>query len=296
MTFMKSVITLIFAAFVAFASFAKVPLAIAYQTCILNSSGKPATTDILTVTASIVTDTTSSAVALYSETHDGVEPNANGLISLVIGKGTAVSGSMESIDLTKGPYFVKISTDKYGVAGISQLASFPYASHAMSADNFPPKTTIDSALCTFDGTNWVARKPAKITLGIAGGSQPHNNMQPSLTINYYIATQGIFPSQSTTPFIGQIELFCYSSFNPAGYVACDGSLLSISDHYALFALIGTTFGGDGQSTFAVPDLRGRVPINQGNNYIIGQSGGAENVVLTIQNLPMHNHNGTVVYE
>ena len=97
------------------------------------------------------------------------------------------------------------------------------------------------------------------------------------------------------PFIGEIRMFG-GSFAPVGWNFCDGSLLPISQNDALFNLIGTTYGGDGQSTFAVPDLRGRVPIHQGQgpgitqSYLIGELAGVENVTLITQTIPSHNHN------
>ena len=97
----------------------------------------------------------------------------------------------------------------------------------------------------------------------------------------------------STPYIGEIRLFG-GTFAPAGWVFCDGSLLPISENDALFALIGTTYGGDGQTTFAVPDLRGRLPLHQGAGFVIGQAGGTETVTLTTQQIPGHSHvvNGT----
>jgi microcystin-dependent protein len=79
------------------------------------------------------------------------------------------------------------------------------------------------------------------------------------------------------------------NFAPAGWVFCDGSLLPISEYETLFALIGTTYGGDGQSTFAVPDLRGRLPIHQGNGFTLAQTGGVETVTLTMNQIPVHSH-------
>ena len=70
---------------------------------------------------------------------------------------------------------------------------------------------------------------------------------------------------------------------------CEGQLLPISENETLFNLIGTTYGGDGQSTFALPDLRGRIPIHQGNGFILAETGGAEEVTLTVQQIPIHNH-------
>lgn len=97
----------------------------------------------------------------------------------------------------------------------------------------------------------------------------------------------------STPFIGEIRMFGFGR-TPVGWQACDGSLLSISENDALFALIGTTYGGDGQNTFAVPDLRGRLPIHQGqgpglSTYIIGQVAGTENVTLLPTQMPAHTH-------
>jgi microcystin-dependent protein len=79
------------------------------------------------------------------------------------------------------------------------------------------------------------------------------------------------------------------NFAPAGWMFCEGQLLPISENETLFNLIGTTYGGDGQSTFALPDLRGRVPIHMGNGFILAETGGAEEVTLTVQQIPIHSH-------
>lgn len=96
------------------------------------------------------------------------------------------------------------------------------------------------------------------------------------------------------PYVGEIRMFG-GNFAPAGWMFCDGSLLSIAENEVLFQLIGTTYGGDGQNTFALPDLRGRLPIHQGNggggSYILAQTGGVEQVTLTMMQLPNHNHPG-----
>ncbi len=91
-----------------------------------------------------------------------------------------------------------------------------------------------------------------------------------------------------SPFIGEIRMFG-GNFAPAGWAFCDGQLLPISENTALFNLIGTTYGGDGQSTFALPDLRGRVPVHQSTFYTIGQVGGVETVTLTTNQMPAHGH-------
>jgi microcystin-dependent protein len=96
-----------------------------------------------------------------------------------------------------------------------------------------------------------------------------------------------------TPYIGQILLVGFN-FAPVGWLMCDGSLQSIANYDVLFNLIGTTYGGDGQQTFALPDLRGRVPIHQGqgagtSNYVVGQNGGVTSVTLNVNQIPSHNH-------
>jgi microcystin-dependent protein len=90
------------------------------------------------------------------------------------------------------------------------------------------------------------------------------------------------------PYVGEIRMFA-GIFAPAGWMFCDGSLLPISENETLFNLIGTTYGGDGQSTFALPDLRGRIPLHQGNGFILAETGGAETITLTVAQIPAHSH-------
>lgn len=96
------------------------------------------------------------------------------------------------------------------------------------------------------------------------------------------------------PFIGEIKLFA-SNFAPSGWARCLGQLLPIAQNDALFVLLGTTYGGDGQETFGLPDFQGRVPVHQGQgpgmsqNYVMGEKAGVESVTITTQQLPIHNH-------
>lgn len=90
------------------------------------------------------------------------------------------------------------------------------------------------------------------------------------------------------PYVGEIRMFG-GNFPPNGWMFCDGQLLPISENETLFQLIGTTYGGDGQSTFALPDLRGRVPLHQGGGFTLSESAGVEQVTLTIQQIPNHTH-------
>ena len=90
------------------------------------------------------------------------------------------------------------------------------------------------------------------------------------------------------PYIGEIRMFA-GNFAPAGWMFCEGQLMPISENEALFKLIGTTYGGDGRMTFALPDLRGRIPIHQGNGFSLAETGGVEAVTLTAQQIPIHTH-------
>ena len=129
--------------------------------------------------------------------------------------------------------------------------------------------------------------------GTGGVSAGFNNMEPSLTVTYGIAVNGIFPSQGGggggLDAIGNVVAFA-ENFVPGGYLPCDGRLLSIADYDVLFNLIGTTYGGDGQTTFALPDLRGRTIIGtglgaDGQNHFIGEMVGSETSAILPNQLP-----------
>jgi len=90
------------------------------------------------------------------------------------------------------------------------------------------------------------------------------------------------------PYVGEIRMFA-GNFPPSGWMFCEGQLLPISENETLFNLIGTTYGGDGQATFALPDLRGRLPIHQGNGFVLAETGGAEEITLTVNQIPAHSH-------
>jgi microcystin-dependent protein len=142
--------------------------------------------------------------------------------------------------------------------------------------------------------------PAAIT-GSTGSGNPLANMQPSLGLNYIISLTGVYPSQNPgagggsgfEPFLGEVALFA-GPFAPKGWTFADGRLLAKNQNQALFSLLGTTYGGNGTTTFALPDLRGRVPIGIGQgpgltNRQLGQQLGTETVVLTEAQLPSHAH-------
>src|SRR5215813_4239656 len=94
------------------------------------------------------------------------------------------------------------------------------------------------------------------------------------------------------PYVGEIRMFA-GNFNPNGWAFCNGQLMAISENETLFALIGTTYGGDGETTFQLPDLRSRVPLHMGTGgggtYVLAETGGVESVTLNIQQIPPHPH-------
>jgi len=131
-------------------------------------------------------------------------------------------------------------------------------------------------LLTWDGDNWIAQPPR-----VPGSeNETRTNMQPYNAINYIIALVGIYPTRDgAEPFLGEISMFG-GNFAPRGWAFCNGQLLQISTNAALFSLLGTTYGGDGRTTFALPDLRGRAPIHFGNGpgltpRALGEMGGTE---------------------
>lgn len=132
---------------------------------------------------------------------------------------------------------------------------------------------------------------------LAGGSQPVSQYQASLGLNYLVALQGIFPGRDTPlgsdeTYLGEIIAFS-GNFAPRGFALAQGQILSIAQNTALFSLFGTQFGGNGQTTFALPDLRGRVMLGAGSNFFVGQQFGAATTTLAEANLPPHTHDYVV---
>ncbi len=155
-----------------------------------------------------------------------------------------------------------------------------------------PEGVVESGnLLTYDGNNWVAKD---IMMADAGADEPVSIMPPYMAINYCIALQGLYPSRNVAePFIGVIMAFGFN-FAPRGWAACDGQLLPISQNTSLFSLLGTYYGGDGRTTFGLPDLRGRTLIHYGTgpgltNRSIGEKLGSETITLPIGAMPTHKH-------
>ena len=163
------------------------------------------------------------------------------------------------------------------VTGTTITATTPLAVSSINTISINPGTA-SGDLITWDGINWVNMQPVQhFNISV-------DNRQPFLTINYCIGLQGIFPSRNTAePFLGEIDMFSFA-FPPKGFALCNGQLMPINQNQALFALLGTQYGGDGRTTFALPNLQGRVPLSMGSNgvsnYVIGQTGGVETNTIT----------------
>lgn len=138
-------------------------------------------------------------------------------------------------------------------------------------------------------------------IALSGGGQPHDNIQPYLCIRYIIALEGIVPLQvAADPLIGQISIFSFA-LAPKGWAFCDGQIMSIAQNQALFSLLGTTYGGDGITTFGLPNLQSRVAVSSGqgrdlSNYALGQFGGEAAHILTPQQMPSHTHDAATAVD
>jgi microcystin-dependent protein len=177
-------------------------------------------------------------------------------------------------DSVTGKMLCWASTAWKDASGSLLTASGPLSISSVDTVAFNPGTNAGD-LITWDGSNWVNMQPAVQHFTIT-----KDNRQPFLTINYCIALAGVFPSRSSSePFLGEIEIYSFN-FAPKGFAMCNGQLLPINQNQALFALLGTFYGGNGTSNFALPNLQGRVAMSQGNGFNIGQAGGSESATIT----------------
>jgi microcystin-dependent protein len=159
-------------------------------------------------------------------------------------------------------------------SGSLLTASSPLSISSVDTVALNPGTNVGD-LITWDGTNWVNMQPAVQHFSIT-----QDNRQPFLTLNYCIALEGIFPSRSTSePFVAEIDIYAFN-FAPKGFATCNGQLLPINQNQALFSLIGTYYGGNGTTNFALPNLQGRVAMCQSSSFVLGQTGGSESATIT----------------
>jgi microcystin-dependent protein len=233
---------------------------------------------------------------------------------------TTVDADGRLIPITSNPAFFSLLGDTYGgdlrtVFGVPDLDGRA----VVGAGTGPGLTSRTLGAAQGSDTNTLTEATMPIhthtdpefgATGSAGSNLPLSRIQPELALNYAIALNGLFPSRAATeplfagdpvaalgfePFLGEIGIFA-GNFAPRGWAFAHGQLLPIASNTALFSLLGTTFGGDGRTTFALPDLRGRIPVGIGTGSGLdpvswGQTFGSERTFLDIggANLPPHAH-------
>lgn len=289
---MKRIYMFVLSIVFASVTFAQTPQKLSYQAVIRSSENTILANTQVGMRISILQGAV-NGTSVYTETQTPTT-NANGLVSLEIGGGTGFN----AINWNANTYFIKTETDptggtNYTITGVSQLLSVPYALNAKSLGT----TGTNGQILSYKNNNWVASDISTNT-SPTGGNQSFSIVQPSLALNYQIALQGIYPSRNgMDPYVGEIMLTPYN-FSVEGFALCNGQLLSIQQYMVLYSLIGTTYGGNGSTTFALPDLRGRVPVHFGqgpglSNYNIGQVFGTEKTTLTTTQMPAHIHTITI---
>ena len=181
--------------------------------------------------------------------------------------------------------------------------NLPAHSHAVSFNSNIDAADADTPSGTLPAvTNGNTYNPASdalmgpnslnTTMTYTGMGETQNNMQPYLAVNYIIS---LYNQCYGEGFYGEVRMIAVNKNLPEGWFPCDGRLLSIDYYFALYSLIGTVFGGDGVSTFAIPDMRGRVPLSNGVspggtvNYVRGSYGGAESQTITVDMMAEHSH-------
>lgn len=179
-------------------------------------------------------------------------------------------------------------------------AQLPGHTHAARATGRGDRVDPAGALPAGGGTTARYAPPGPLAAmgagtGQVGGGRPHLNRQPHLGLTFAIALNGAFPSPDTPEpvdaFTGEVRLYAGIPI-PGSWATCSGQLVPILDNSALFALLGITYGGTGQTTFALPDLRGRLPVHRDttrDDYSLGRRAGVEAVTLTVPQLPGHAH-------
>lgn len=184
---------------------------------------------------------------------------------------------------------------------LSQMAQHTHAVQAASATASavtPQGNVLAASSPRGVGAYTAPGTPVNLTehaLANTGGSSPHSNIQPYVAMNYVMATTGLYPGppSDNEPYMGEIRIFPWGVI-PSGWVQCNGQILAIAANQALFSLLGTYYGGNGTTTFQLPDLRGRTGVGTGqglglSSYQVGQVGGTETVSLSPQQMPLHFH-------
>ena len=223
--------------------------------------------------------------------------------------GSTFGGDDVSFNLPdmRGRFFVSADNNQYSLGqtgGAEQVSlldvNLPVHGHSLNGapsggKDTPKGLTWGTASQNIYGAGASAPlAKAMSTLGIkpAGQGKPHDNMIPFQCVNYIIALDGIYPSPGGNggpgdQYLSEIRIFPYT-FVPGGWLACNGQALPVRNNEALYSLLQNTYGGSG-STFNIPDLVGRVATHVGNNFYLGQQGGEPGHVLSVSEMPAHNH-------
>ena len=218
-----------------------------------------------------------------------------------------LSADGQTLNINQNTALFSLLGTNYGGNGSSTFAPPDLRGRTAVGQGAGPGLTarqLGEAFGTESSTLTVAQLPAHThtlsgggSTGVTGQAAPVATSQPSLALRYLIATTGVFPSRddgfdTDGAFLGRVTLFA-GTFTPDGWAEADGRLLPINQNQALFALLGPTYGGNGQTNFALPDLRGRTAVGAGAgpefSLQLGEYVGSESVSLTLNNLPAHIH-------
>ena len=240
-------------------------------------------------------------------------------------KSTFLSSNLSTAAIFVGNvYGVATDVNLSGDATINKDGAVTISDNAVDGTDIALGAEVAGDMMSYDGTNWIrlpkgtdgqilamdsgnpkwvsnaSARELQANTGTTGDGSAITNVQPFIAVNYIIALVGQYPVRSSIsePTIAEIILFG-GNFAPRDWAFCDGQILAISDYNVLFSLLGTTYGGNGTTTFALPDMRGRVAIHRGSGpglspYYLGQKGGAESVTLTKTQMPAHTH--TIIYQ
>jgi microcystin-dependent protein len=236
---------------------------------------------------------------------DGTTLSINSNVELYQVLGTTFGGTSSTFNLPdlRGRFVVSTDGNEYlpgqsgGAEQVSLLdVNLPAHSHPVNCSSTggsdTPKSNTwglaDESVYSPPATGALAKAMSAMGITSAGTGKPHENMIPYQCVNYIIALDGLYPGGGAQDqYLSEIRIFPYS-FVPDGWLNCNGEALPVSANQALYSLLGNTFGGDG-TNFNIPYLFGRVAMHAGQVHTLGESGGEAGHVLTVSEMPAHNH-------
>jgi microcystin-dependent protein len=224
-------------------------------------------------------------------------PDLNQKVAIGIGQGTGLKNY--TLGQTGGQASFSLTTDNIPHGhSVGLMVTHQVGDSDNPGTGIPAFTNANG----YSTTSNASMAPGSLiisSLETVGGSAPVSNIQPCLAMNYIICINGC-DNYFDEAFIGEIRMLAYNRKLPVGCLPCEGQILLISQYTELFNLIGITYGGNGYNGFALPDLRSRIPLGQGNredySYTLGQKEGLEEIYLTNYNFPPHTHKGTAYFK